>query len=45
MTQISARLPEELVDAVDAAARRLKRSRSDLVRQAIEYYLGDLEDF
>ncbi len=44
MTQISARLPEELVDAVDAAARRLKRSRSDLVRQAIEYYLGDLED-
>jgi transposase len=44
MTQITARLPEELVDAIDAAARRLQRSRSDLVRQALEYYLEDLED-
>jgi len=44
MTQITARLPEELVDAIDAAAHRLQRSRSDLVRQALEYYLADLED-
>lgn len=44
MTQITARLPEELVHAIDTAARRLQRSRSDLVRQALEYYLEDLED-
>lgn len=44
MTQITARLPEELVEAIDTAASRLQRSRSELVRQAIEYYLEDLED-
>lgn len=44
MTQITARLPEELVEAIDSAANRLQRSRSDLVRQALEYYLEDLED-
>ncbi len=44
MTQITARLPEELVAAIDTAANRLQRSRSDLVRQALEYYLEDLED-
>ena len=44
MTQITARLPEELVEAIDTAAKRLQRSRSELVRQALEYYLEDLED-
>ena len=44
MPQITARLPEELVREIDAAAARLKRSRAQLVRQAIEYYLDDLED-
>ena len=44
MTQITARLPEELVEAIDTAAHRLHRSRSDCGRQALEYYLEDLED-
>lgn len=44
MTQISARLPEILVQRMDEAARRLHRTRADLIRQSIEYYLEDLED-
>lgn len=44
MTQVSARLPDELVDQIDEAARRLKRSRAEVIRLAIEYYLDDLED-
>ena len=44
MPQITARLPDELVREIDAAAARLKRSRAQLVRQAIEYYLDDLDD-
>ncbi len=44
VTQISARLPRELVDELDRAAARLKRSRAQVVRQAIEYYLDDCED-
>ena len=44
MIQVSARLSDELVRRMDHAANRLKRTRADLVRQAIEYYLEDLED-
>ncbi len=44
MTQITARLPDELVARMDEAAARLRRSRAQLVRQAIEYYMDDLED-
>jgi transposase len=44
MTQITARLPDELVAQIDEAASRLQRSRAQLVRQAIEYYLDDLDD-
>ncbi len=44
MVQVSARLPDELVKRIDKAAARLKRSRADMVRQALEYYLEDLED-
>lgn len=44
MSQITARLPDEVVAALDAAAVELRRSRADLVRQAIEYYLDDFED-
>lgn len=44
MPQITARLPEELVTALDAAAHNLQRSRADVVRQAIEYYLNDFDD-
>jgi RHH-type transcriptional regulator, rel operon repressor / antitoxin RelB len=44
VVQITAKVPDELVREIDAAARRLKRSRADLVRLAVEYYLDDLED-
>jgi transposase len=44
MSQITARLPDEVVAALDAAAAELRRSRADVVRQAIEYYLDDFED-
>ena len=44
MTQITARVPDELVARIDRAAEALKRTRADVVRQAIEYYLDDLED-
>jgi RHH-type transcriptional regulator, rel operon repressor / antitoxin RelB len=44
MSQVTARLPEPLVKEMDLAARRLRRTRADLIRQAIEYYLDDLED-
>lgn len=44
MPQITARLPDEIVASLDEAALRLRRSRADVVRQAIEYYLDDFED-
>jgi transposase len=44
MTQVSARLPEQLIEEMDAAALRLDRTRADFIRQAIQYYLDDLED-
>jgi transposase len=44
MSQITARLPNELVEALDRAARDLHRSRADLIRQAIERYLEDFVD-
>ena len=44
MTQITARVPQELVDELDRAARSVARSRADVIRSAIEYYLDDLED-
>ena len=44
MTQVTARLPEDLVANIDAAARSLNRSRAEVIRQAIEYYLADVDD-
>ena len=44
MGQITARLPEELLAQLDEAAERLQRTRAQVVRQAIEYYLEDVED-
>ena len=44
MSQITARLPAELVASLDAAAAELRRTRAEVVRQAIEYYLEDFED-
>ncbi len=44
MSQITARVPDNLVEALDAAAAELKRSRAALVRQALERYLEDYND-
>lgn len=44
MSQITARLPDELLAELDQAAKALRRTRAQLVRQAIEYYLDDFED-
>ncbi|MGZ0019312.1 YlcI/YnfO family protein [Nitrosomonas sp. wSCUT-2] len=43
MRQISARLPHELIAALDEAAAKLHRTRADVIRQAVEYYLNDFE--
>ena len=44
MSQITARLPDELVESLDNAASQLRRTRAEVVRQAIEYYLEDFQD-
>ena len=44
MTQVTARLPDDLVKSIDEAARSLNRSRSEIIKQAIEYYLADVAD-
>jgi RHH-type rel operon transcriptional repressor/antitoxin RelB len=44
MVQVTARLSDRLSEELDAAAHQLQRSRADLIRQAIEYYLDDIED-
>ena len=44
MSQITARLPAATVEALDAAAKALHRSRAEIVRQAVERYLEDFDD-
>jgi transposase len=44
VSQITARIPDELVAELDKAASRLHRSRAEIVRQAIERYLEDFHD-
>ena len=44
MNRITARVPEALIEALDAAAAQLKRSRAAVVRQALERYLEDFDD-
>lgn len=41
---ITARLPVPVLSSLDAVARRLRRSRAEIIRQAIEHYLEDYED-
>ncbi len=44
MNQITARISDELVETLDAVAQDLRRSRADVVRQALEHYLEDYSD-
>ena len=44
MPQITAKVPDELAEALDAAAAHLQRSRAYLIRQALVRYLEDYND-
>lgn len=44
MSQITARVPPALIEALDAAAAQLNRSRAQIERQALERYLEDYDD-
>ena len=44
MGRISVQLPDELVATINEAAAQLRRTRAEVVRQAIEYYLEDFQD-
>lgn len=44
MVQITVRLPDPVVAALDAAASRVNRSRAEIVRRAVESYLEDFDD-
>ena len=44
MAQITARLPDSVVEELDLVASKLSRSRADIVRQAVECYLEDFDD-
>jgi predicted DNA-binding protein len=44
MSQITARLPDTVVSALDHAAQTLHRTRAEVIRQAIEAYLEDFGD-
>lgn len=43
-TQITARLSNTVVSALDATAGRLRCSRAEIVRRAVERYLEDFDD-
>ena len=44
MSQITARLPDDIVVALDQAAQAQNRSRAEIIRMAIENYLDDYGD-
>ncbi len=44
MSQITARLPDDIVGALDQAAQAQNRSRAEIIRMAIENYLDDYGD-
>lgn len=44
MAQITARLPDELIAAIDHVAQVLHRSRAEIVRKSIEHYIEDFDD-
>ncbi len=44
MVEISATMPDHLVEALDAASAATNQSRSDIIRQAVETCLEDLRD-
>lgn len=43
MQRVMITLPPDLLDAVGQATERLKSNRSELIRQALVFYLGELK--
>ena len=44
MSQITAQVPDKLLQALDTAAAELELNRAKIVRHALERYLEDFED-
>ncbi len=42
--QVTAQLPDPMVEALDTAAQQLGRNRADVIRLAVEQYLEDFDD-
>ncbi len=45
MTLISVRLPDELADALKGLAQTTERSKTYIIRKAIESYMTDYADY
>lgn len=43
-TRVNFRLPEDLVDKADVAAEVSKKNRTQIVKEALQEYLTDIED-
>ena len=41
---IKVSLPDAVVTSLDATAAKLRRSREEVIRQAVEHYLDDVDD-
>lgn len=44
MHRIKADVPDELAERLDAAARTLQRSRSSIIREALESWMEEVDD-
>lgn len=44
MSQVTARLDDDMVKELDKAAKSLRRTRAEVVRQAISLYLDEYQD-
>lgn len=43
-TRVNFRIPEELIEKADAAAKATHKNRTDIVTEALRAYLNDIED-
>jgi metal-responsive CopG/Arc/MetJ family transcriptional regulator len=43
-TRVNFRLPEDLVEKADVAAEVSKKNRTEIVKEALQEYLDDIED-